>query len=205
MISLTTMIVEGDIYSVPEIIEAALKSSKPLDMLNELIAGLHKAGELYQQGQIFIIDIMAAAETFKEAMKIVQPALGTTKRQFLGKIVLGTVEGDIHDIGKNIVGVMLEGAGFEVIDLGIDISPGKFVEAVKTHQPQILALSALITSTMSKMEETIKAINEAGVRDKVKIIVGGAPVSERYAQSIGADSYATDAVGAIDKVKTLLK
>lgn len=205
MKSITDMIVEGDVYNINEVIEAALKNSKPLDVLEELIAGLHRAGELYQKGEIFIIDIMSAAETFKEAMKLVQPALGKAKRKFLGKIVLGTVEGDIHDIGKNIVAVMLEGAGFEVVDLGIDISPEKFVEAVKMHKPQIVALSALITSTMMKMEETINALKKAGIRNKVKIMVGGAPVSERYAQSIGADSYAIDAVGAINKAIALLK
>jgi len=199
------MIAEGDIYDIHETVEVALKKSEPLDVLELLIAGLHLAGEKFQKGEYFVVDMMRAAETFKEAMKVVKPVLGDKKRKYLGKVVLGTVYGDIHDIGKNLVAVMLEGAGFEVIDLGIDVTPEKFVEAVKKHQPQIVGMSALLTTTMLEMQETIKALEVAGLRKEIAIMIGGAPVSERYAQSIGADVYANNATEAINKATILIK
>lgn len=203
--SLTNIIAEGDIYDIHEAVELALKKNEPLDVLELLISGLHLAGERFQKREYFVIDMMRAAETFKEAMKVVKPALGEKKRKYLGKVVLGTVHGDIHDIGKNMVAIMLEGAGFEVVDLGIDVAPEKFVEAVKKHQPQIVGMSALLTTTMLKMQETIKALEVEGLREKIAILIGGAPVSERYAQSIRADAFAKNATEAINKATNLIK
>ncbi len=203
--SLTNMVAEGDIYDIEEATEDALRNSEPLEVLEALIAGLHLAGEWFKKGDLFVVDMMIVTETFSSAMKIVEPALGEMKREYIGKVVLGTVQGDIHDIGKNLVAVFMKGAGFEVIDLGIDVSPEKFVEAVKKHQPQIVAMSALLTTTMLKMEDNIKAIEEAGQRDKVSILVGGAPVSKRFAQSIKADGFANNAPEAVDKAITFLK
>lgn len=148
--------------------------------------------------------MMQAAETFKEGMKIIKPKLGDVKKEYKGKIVLGTVQGDIHDIGKNLVFTMFEGAGFEVIDLGIDVNKDKFIESVRNDKPDIIGLSALLTTTMLEMEGVIEALKANNLREQVKIMVGGAPVSERFAQSIGADSYAPNATEAVNIALKLL-
>ncbi|TXT64634.1 MAG: Methyltransferase cognate corrinoid protein [Promethearchaeota archaeon] len=202
--SIKDIVVEGDIYNIQEKIEKELKGSEPLRVLDELVEGLRQAGELFANNKIFIVDLMVAAETFNEGLKVIQPLLGHKKRDTIGKVVLGTVKGDVHNIGKNLVKIMFETAGFEVVDLGIDVPSEKFINAIIDHKPQILALSALLTSTMLEMEYVIKAIEEAGQRNNVKIMVGGAPVSERFAQSIGADAFAVDAVSAIGIAKKLL-
>ena len=137
-------------------------------------------------------------------MDVLKPKLTETGVKNIGKVVIGTVKGDLHDIGKNLVEMMLEGAGFEVIDLGIDVSEEKFVEAVKMHQPNIVGMSALLTTTMVNMPEVIKALEAAGLRDKVKIMIGGAPITQNYADQIGADGYSPDAASAVDKAKTFL-
>jgi 5-methyltetrahydrofolate--homocysteine methyltransferase len=137
-------------------------------------------------------------------MDILKPKLTKTGVKNIGKVVMGTVKGDLHDIGKNLVEMMLEGAGFEVIDLGTDVSEEKFVEAVKVHQPNIVGMSALLTTTMVNMPEVIKALETAGLRDKVKVMVGGAPITQNYADQIGEDGYSPDAASAVDKAKTFL-
>lgn len=148
--------------------------------------------------------MMQAAEAFKEAMSIIKPKLGDIKKDYKGKIVMGTVQGDIHDIGKNLVITMLEGAGFDVIDLGIDVNKDKFVESVKKHEPDIIGLSALLTTTMLEMEGVIQALKTSKLRTQVKVMIGGAPVSERFAKSIGADSYAPNATEAVNVALKLL-
>ncbi len=203
--SIKDIVSDGDIYSIQEVVENAVKQSKPIKVLDELVDGLRYAGELFANDEMYIVDLMVAAETFQEGLKVLQPLLGEKKREAIGKVVIGTVEGDVHDIGKNIVKIMLETAGFEVIDLGKDVPVDNFINAIKEHQPQILGLSALLTSTMVEMEGVIKAIDEAGHRNDIKIMIGGAPVSERYAQSIGADAFAGDAVHAIDEAKKLIE
>ena len=203
--SLVDMVADGDLYDIEEAVGKALETLESFDVLEELIEGLHLAGERFQKGEFFVVDMLQAAETFKEAMKVVKPTLGEKKTEYIGKFLIGTVKGDIHDIGKNLVSIMLEGARFEVIDLGVDVSSEKFVEEIKVHKPQIVGLSALLTTTMLEMKEIIKAIEDANLRDKVKIIVGGAPVSERYAKSIGADSYSNNASEAIERAIALLK
>ncbi len=199
------MIAEGDIYSIQEAVENVLKNSAPMDVLNDLISGLRLAGELYQKEEIYIVDIMVAAEAFKEAMQILEPKLGEKKRSFIGKVVIGTVQGDVHDIGKNLVAIMLESSGFEVIDIGTDVTPEQFVKAVSEHNPQILGMSAMLTTTMLEMENIIKALEEAGKRNDLIIMVGGAPISNRYAESIGADIYSSELISAIDKAKKLIQ
>jgi 5-methyltetrahydrofolate--homocysteine methyltransferase len=150
--------------------------------------------ELISHGKLYIV-----AEAVEEALKVLELLLVDVHRQPLRRVVLGTVKSDIHDLGKNTVGLMLEGASFEVVDLSINVSPEAFVAAVREHQPQIVAMSALITTTMIEMEKTIKALEEAGLRDSVVVMVGGAPVAERFAQLIGADGYAKNAPAAVDK------
>ncbi|MBY9009330.1 MAG: corrinoid protein [Candidatus Lokiarchaeota archaeon] len=203
--SLKEMVADGDLYTIEDFVIKALETRKPLDITDELIAGLQLAGDRFQKEEYFVIDMLQAAETFKEAMKVLKPKLGERKTDYIGKFLIGTVKGDIHDIGKNLVSIMLEGARFEVIDLGIDVSADQFIEAIKKYEPQIVGLSALLTTTMLEMEEIIKAIGEANLRDKVKIMVGGAPVSERYASSIGADSYSNNASEAIENAIGLIK
>jgi len=202
--SIKDIVSDGDIYSIQEVVEKAVQNSEPLKLLDELIGGLRYAGELFANDEMYIVDLMVAAETFKEGLKVIQPLLGDNKREAIGKVVIGTVEGDVHDIGKNIVGIMLETAGFEVIDLGKDIPADNFIDAIVKYKPDIVALSALLTSTMIEMEGVIKTIEKAGRRNDIKIMIGGAPVSERYAKSIGADGFAGDAVHAIEEAKKLI-
>lgn len=203
--SLKEMVADGDLYTIEESVNKNLESREAHDIIEELIAGLHLAGDRFQEGEYFVVDMLQSAETFKEAMKILKPKLGERKMDYIGKFLIGTVKGDIHDIGKNLVSIMLEGAKFEVIDLGVDVSADKYIEAIKNYEPQIVGLSALLTTTMMEMKEIINAIKEANLRDKVKIMVGGSPVSERYASSIGADSFSNNASEAIEKAIELLK
>ncbi len=202
--SLSKLVEEGEVYEIEEAVSEALKSIEPIKITEDLIDGLRMAGDKFKSGEYFVVDMMQAAETFKEGMKIVKPKLGDAKKDYKGKIILGTVQGDIHDIGKNLVLTMFEGAGFEVIDLGIDVDKEKFVESVKSDKPDIVGLSALLTTTMFEMEGVIKALKANNLRGQVKVMVGGAPVSERFAQSIGADSYAPNATEAVNAALKLL-
>ncbi|MCS7253008.1 MAG: corrinoid protein [Armatimonadota bacterium] len=175
-------------------------------ILNEgLIAGMQVVGEKFKKNEFYIPEVLVAARAMKAAMEVLRPIL--TERsdiQPLATVVIGTVRGDLHDIGKNLVAMMLEGAGFRVIDLGVDTPPEKFVEAVKEHGARIVGMSALLTTTMPAMKDTIETLKAAGIRDQVIIMVGGAPLTQEYADSIGADGYAPDAASAVDKAKELL-
>jgi len=204
MISLSKLVEEGEVYDIEEAVIEALKKSEPIKITEDLITGLKLAGDRFKKGEYFVVDMMQASETFKEGMKIIKPKLGDTKKENMGKIVIGTVQGDIHDIGKNLVMIMFEGAGFEVIDLGIDVHKDKFVESVKKHEPDIIGLSALLTTTMLEMKGVIQALKANNLRERVKVMIGGAPVSERFAQSIGADSYAPNAPEAVNVALKLL-
>lgn len=171
-----------------------------------LMKGLLNIGEKWAKGQAFITEVMLAASAFKSGLDILEPKL-TQKGKHLetsGKVVIGTVQGDIHDIGKSIVAAMLKATGFEVQDLGVDVAPEKFVEAVKKNQPHIVGMSALLTTSMLEQRKVIDALREAGIRDKVKVIVGGAPVTRAWAEEIGADAYGEDAFEAINKTKLLV-
>lgn len=169
-----------------------------------LIPAMGIVGEKFKRGEYFVPEILIAAKAVRACLEILRPRLVPGSFQTVGRVVLGTVRGDLHDIGKNLVKIMLEGAGFEVIDLGVDVAPEKFVEAVREHRPQVVGMSALLTTTMMAMPEIIKALNSAAVRDQVKVIIGGAPVTEAFAREIAADGYGADAYSAVDLAKRLV-
>ncbi len=168
-----------------------------------LMSGMDYVSVQFKAGDMFVPEVMRSARTMNNSMDILKPLLAETGVQMIGKILLGTVKGDLHDIGKNLVGMMCKGAGFDVIDLGINVEPETFVEAIKESQADMVGMSALLTTTMQSMGNTIKALEEAGVRDQVKIMVGGAPVNQSFADKIGADGYAPDAAMAADVAKEL--
>lgn len=179
--------------------------TSPQTILNEgLIAGMAVVGEKMRSGEMYLPEVLQAASVMKAAMEILQPHLLSSGVAPRGRVVLGTVKGDMHDIGKNLVGIMLRGAGFEVIDLGLNTPPEKFVAAIQTHSPAVVGMSAMLTTTMLQMKKTIEAIAAAHLREKVKIMVGGASVSQRFADEIGADGYAKDAVTAVERVQAML-
>ena len=174
-------------------------------ILNEgLIAGMTVVGEKMRGGEMYLPEVLQAASAMHASLNILKPHLIKAGAKPVSKILMGTVKGDMHDIGKNLVGIMLQGAGFEIVDLGLNVPPQKFIEAINTHGPSIVGMSAMLTTTMLNMKTTIEAIAAAGLRTKVKVIVGGAPVSQKFSDEIGADGYARDAVLAVDKVKQLL-
>jgi len=177
----------------------------PQEMLFEaLIPALGEVGRLFEAGEYFVPEMLVAANAMKGAMTILQPLIAQTGAKPIGTFVMGTVKGDIHDIGKNLCNVMLEGAGFKVIDLGVNVPPETFVEAIRTYQPDAVGMSAFLTTTMPMQKVTIEAIVAAGLRDRVKILVGGAPVTQEFADKIGADGYAPDANSTVRVTKKLL-
>jgi len=185
-----------------EVLEAGVPA---LEILNQgLVPGMSVVGTKFRNGEIFLPEVLLSARTMKTALEILTPILSQQDTPSIGRVAIGTVKGDIHDIGKNIVVSMLEGNGFEVMDLGIDVDTERFVEVVRDNDLQILGLSALLTSTMPMMEETIKALEKAGLGQKVQVIVGGAPVTQAYADQIGADGYGADAVAAVEKARSLI-
>jgi corrinoid protein of di/trimethylamine methyltransferase len=169
-----------------------------------MIPAMDKIGGMFENCEVFVPELLMSSRAMKGSLALIQPLLEASGAESKGKVIIGTVQGDLHDIGKNIVGSMLEGAGFQVINLGNDITSLKFVEAIKTHNPQIVAMSALLTTTMTSMEKIIIAIREAGLRDRVKIIIGGAPVSANYSNKIGADGYSDNANGAVKLARSLI-
>jgi len=174
-------------------------------ILNEgLIVGMERLGVLFKANEVFIPEVLVAARAMNAGLTKLEPLLIAEKVEPKGLVVIGTVKGDLHDIGKNLVCIMLEGSGFNVIDLGTDVGPEKFVAAVQEHHPEIVAMSALLTTTMPSMEETIKALAAAGVREQVKVMVGGAPITNDYAQKIGADGYSEDASRAVRLARSLV-
>ena len=177
----------------------------PQTILNDgLIAGMAVVGEKMRIGEMYLPEVLQSASAMKGSLKILRPHLTREGAKSRGVILMGTVKGDMHDIGKNLVGIMLQGGGFDIIDLGLNVPPQKFIDAISAHKPAILGLSAMLTTTMLNMRTTIDAIAAAGLRTNVKIIIGGAPVSQKFADEIGADAYARDAVLAVDKIKELL-
>ncbi len=168
-----------------------------------LIAGMDEVGRDFKAGDLFVPEVLIAARAMHAGMDVLRPLLAEGDVSSAGKYVIGTVQGDLHDIGKNLVKMMLEGAGFETIDVGTDADPAAFVDAVREHQPQVVGMSALLTTTMVNMKTTIEALTEAGLRDSVKIMIGGAPVTPAFAQEIGADAYAPDAASAVEIAREL--
>ena len=170
-----------------------------------LIPALEEVGARFERGDFFVPEMLIAGRAMAGALEILRPLLAETGAETIGRIVMGTVKGDVHDIGKNLVNIMFEGAGFEVIDLGVQVAPEKFVEAVQTHKPDIVGFSAFLTTTMPMFKANINALTKAGLRDHVIVMVGGAPVTQEYADVVGADGYAADASAAVVKAKELLR
>jgi 5-methyltetrahydrofolate--homocysteine methyltransferase len=198
-------ILEGDMRSVREKTQAAIDVNTPADQIlnQDLIPAMAEVGRLFEEGEFFVPEMLISARAMQAGLNLLKPLLVDSGVEPVGKVAIGTVKGDLHDIGKNLVAMMLEGAGFEVIDLGTDVTPEAFVETIKSGT-NILGLSALLTTTMPAMEATIKAVEDAGIRDQVKIIIGGAPVTKEYADQIGADGYSADASRAASLAKSLL-
>ena len=198
-------LIKGDRNTVVELTKQALdEGTSPEDVLNKgLVAGMSVVGERFKNNEVYVPEVLIAARAMHGGMDVLQPQLEATGVQPIGKVVLGTVKGDLHDIGKNLVGMMLQGAGLEVVDVGVDVPADQFVASIKESGSQVIAMSALLTTTMPQMPEVIKAIKEAGL--DVKTMVGGAPVTQAFADEIGADGYAPDAASAADKALELIK
>jgi len=196
-------IVNLDIDGISKAAQDALDAGiPPVKAVTEGMAkGMDIVGQKYEAKEYFLAELIMAGEVMKEGMKVLEPHLKAGEVKTLGKVAVGTVRGDLHDIGKNIVATLLNAAGFNVIDLGVDVTPEQFVEAVRTQKPKIIGMSALLTVTMPEMENVVKELKKAGLRDKVKIIVGGAPLTDDYAKKIGADAYAPNAVAGVNICK----
>ena len=201
-----TALSQGKMDDVKKLVQEALDHGDSAESIlkDGLISAMDRVGVLFKNNEIYIPEVLIAARAMHAGMAVLKPILSKSNTASPGKIIVGTVKGDLHDIGKNLVVMMLEGGGFDVVDLGIDVPADKFIEAIKAHQPQVVGISALLTTTMKEMKNTIQAIDGAGLRKKVKMIVGGAPLTEKFAREIGADGYAPDAASAVDKVKELL-
>ncbi len=199
-------VIQGQANVALEKVKKALEEGYAADViLNEgLISAMSKVGQMYEDGEVFVPEMLIAARAMDKALQILRPYLVAQGVKPVGKVAIGTVKGDLHDIGKKLVAMMLEGSGFEIIDLGIDAPPEKFVDAVQNKGADVVALSALLTTTMPNMKMVVDALKQAGVREKVRIIIGGAPVNQAYAEQIGADGYAPDASSAVRKVREML-
>ena len=198
-------ILEGQTSGVVSAVQAALQQGiDPAVILNDgMVTAMAEVGRLFEEGEYFVPEMLIAARAMQAGLSVLKPRLAQENVQAAGKVVAGTVKGDLHDIGKNLVCMMLEGAAFEIIDLGSDVPPEKFVEAVRQSGANLVALSALLTTTMPNMQTTIEALKAAGLRDQVKVMVGGAPITETFARQIGADGYSPDASRAVALAKSL--
>lgn len=196
----------GDAETVAQLTQKALNDGiTPKEVLQQgLLRGMDAVGVDFRDGELFVPEVLIAARAMHAGMAILKPLLSESDIPSAGKVVLGTVAGDLHDIGKNLVAMMLEGGGFEIIDLGTDTPPERFIEVIQEQEPDVVGMSALLTTTMTAMQHTVQAIADAGVRDRVKIIIGGAPVTQSFADEIGADGYAPDAATAVELTRKLL-
>jgi len=203
---LAQRVLEGDEPGVRSQVNSLLSEGcdPRLIISDGLIGGMNIVGPLFKSGEMYVPEVLIAARAMKAGMSIIKPLIADADIPKEGKIIIGTVKGDLHDIGKNLVSIMLEGVGFEVVDLGVDISPDTFIKAIKKERPNIVAISALLTSTMSAMKETIEAIDQEGVHGDCKVIVGGAPVTQEFADEIGADGFAPDGASAAELCRRLL-
>lgn len=202
---ITDILISGDGEKLKELVQSALNTGIPANEILQkgLIAGMDIVGEKMENGDMFIPEVLMAAQAMGISLEILKPLLAEGEASSAGKVVIGTVKGDLHDIGKNLVIMMMESAGFEVIDLGVDVEPEKFVEAIKENKPNIVGLSALLTTTMPMMKKSVDCIAKAGLRDTLKILIGGAPVNQAFADEIGADGYAPDAGAACKMAKAM--
>jgi 5-methyltetrahydrofolate--homocysteine methyltransferase len=197
---------QGEDKLVAQLVQEAVDAELPASQIlsDALIAGMDEVGRDFKAGELFVPEVLIAARAMHAGMNVLRPLLSESDAAGAGVYVIGTVKGDLHDIGKNLVRMMLEGAGFRTVDLGTDVEAQAFVEAVREHQPDLLGMSALLTTTMTQMKATVEALEEAGLRDSVKIMIGGAPVTAAFAKSIGADAYAPDAATAVDVARELV-
>jgi len=196
-------VVSGDAKTTQAITQQALAEGvDPLKLVNEhMVPAMDEVGRRFEANEYFVPELLISARAMKAALELIRPLLVARGDKPVGRVAIGTVKGDLHDIGKNLVSSLLEGGGFEVIDLGVNVSPEKFIETVNTKQANIIAMSALLTTTMPSMKTTIDALKQAGVREKVKVLIGGAPITQKYADEIGADGYSENAVGAVALAK----
>jgi 5-methyltetrahydrofolate--homocysteine methyltransferase len=204
--SVYNAILDGQLKSTSELVQTALDAGvDPTELLNQgMIAAMAEVGRLFEEGDYFVPEMLVSARAMQAGLEPLKPVLMKSNFKPAGKVIIGTVKGDLHDIGKNLVAMMLEGSAFELVDLGVDVSPEKFVDAVKSSGAQLMAMSALLTTTMPNMKATLEALKQAGLRDQVKVIVGGAPITQEYADSIGADGFAPDASRAVSLAKSLV-
>lgn len=205
--SLYNAVLDGDVAGAKDGVQSALDAGlEPENILSEgMIDAMKEVGKRFEEGEYYVPEMLIAARAMQAALSLLKPHLVKSDVKSAGRVVIGTVRGDLHDIGKNLVALMLEGVGFEIVDLGVDVPPEKFVEAISAGNVEIVALSALLTTTMPNMKTTIEAIQQAGLRDKVQIIIGGAPVTQDYANQIGADGYSADASRAASLIKNLME
>jgi corrinoid protein of di/trimethylamine methyltransferase len=203
---MSEVLISGDIEEIKKLTQQALdEGSEASEVLSQgLLPGMDIVGQRFKACEMFIPEVLRSAKTMHAAMDILRPLLSDADAAGAGTVIIGTVQGDLHDIGKNLVGMMLEGAAFKVVDLGTDVKPEDFVEAAKEHKPNILGMSALLTTTMPKMGETVNALKEAGIRDQIKVMAGGAPVTQDFVDEIGADAYGSNATAAVEKAKNLV-
>lgn len=204
--TISQTVIEGDRDDMGRLTQEALDEGlEAQEILNKgLMPGMDYVGGEFKVGRMFVPEVLRSARAMQVSMDIIKPLLADTGAEMVGRVLLGTVKGDLHDIGKNLVGMMCEGAGFEVMDLGKNADPEAFVEAIKSFQPHIVGMSALLTTTMRTMEQTIRVLEAAGVRDSVKIILGGAPVTQAFADQVGADGYASNAAAAAELARKLM-
>lgn len=204
--SLHQAVLNGDAKTAKAVTEVALREGEDaLRLVGEaMVPAMNEAGRRFECSEFFVPELLLAARAMKAALELIRPVLAQQGAQPIGRVVVGTVKGDLHDIGKNLVAALLEGAGFEVVDLGVNVAPEQFIEAVRTRQAKVVALSALLTTTMSSMKLTIDAFKAAGLRDQVRIFVGGAPITQRFADEIGADGYSPSAPGAVTLARQAL-
>lgn len=198
-------VLDGNAPAAKAGVESALSAGMSADVIMKegLIAAMGEVGRLFEENEYFVPEMLVSARAMQTGLNVIKPLLASSGAKPTGRVIVGTVKGDLHDIGKNLVAMMLEGAGFEVVDMGTDVTPEKFVKGVLEHKPQVIGMSALLTTTMPSMSGTVKALVEAGVRDQVKIMIGGAPVTDAFAKQIGADGYAPDASSAVRLAKSL--
>ena len=202
--ALAQAVTKGDQNAAVDMTKAALADGLEVKKILDdgLIGGMNLIAEMWKKNEVYIPEVLIAARAMKSAMGVLEPELAKAGVEPIGKCLIGTVQGDLHDIGKNLVVMMLKGAGFDVVDIGVDASPEKFVEQAKASNPQVVGMSTLLTTTMPSMEKPVKALQQAGI--SAKVIIGGAPVTQGYADKIGADGYSPDAASAVDLVKTLV-
>jgi 5-methyltetrahydrofolate--homocysteine methyltransferase len=206
LVQISNAVIEGRVKDIPSLTNTALSSGLTAkEILDKgLMPGMDVIGAEFKKGKKFVPEVLLSARTMQASLGILKPLLAQAGEKMAGKVIIGTVKGDLHDIGKSLVGMMLEGAGFEVVDLGKDVPPEKFVDAVKKEKPNIVAMSALLTTTMRSMGHTMTALKEAGLREMVKIMIGGAPVTVDFAKQIGADGYAANAPAAVELAKKFI-